>query len=212
MGADASVDGPRNTEPVDARTCARGGPGLWWDTWVTPALETERLVLRGLVAADAPALFAFRSDPIEQRHNDPPLTRLAQAEELIEQLAAEQLTQGALHWGLTVKPHDEVVGLLGYNHRVLEHRRAGIGYDLSRGLWGRGLMFEAVQAVLDHGFGPLGLNRVEAHTNDENTPSIRLLRRLGFWREGTFHEQFFEDGRFHDVALFVQMRRDRQTR
>ena len=179
---------------------------------MTPVLETERLVLRGLVAADAAALFAFRSDPIEQRHNDPPLTRLAQAEELIEQLSAEQHTRGALHWGLTLKPHDKVVGLLGYNYRVVEHRRAGIGYDLTRDLWGRGLMFEALRAVLEHGFGPLGLNRVEAHTNDENTPSIRLLRRLGFWREGTFHEQFFEDGRFHDVALFVQMRRDRQAR
>ena len=182
---------------------------MWWDIWVTPVLETERLVLRGLVAADAAALFAFRSDPIEQRHNDAPLTRLAEAEELIERLAVEQVTRGGLQWGLTVKPDDRVVGLLGYNYRVPEHRRAGIGYDLTRSLWGRGLMFEAMQAVLDHGFGPLGLNRVEAHTNDENAPSIRLLRRLGFWREGTFHEQFFEDGRFHDVALFVQLRRDR---
>ncbi|MGI5131754.1 GNAT family N-acetyltransferase [Pseudonocardia sp. CA-107938] len=175
-----------------------------------PVLETERLVLRPLAAADADALYAFRSDPVEQRWNDPPLTEPAQAAELIERLAAEHRTIGARHWGLTLRGDDTVRGLLGYNEVVAAHARAAIGYDLARQLWGRGLMSEAMRAVLDHGFADLRLNRVEAHTNDVNAASIRMLRRLGFWREGTFHERFHEDGEYHDVALFVMLARDRR--
>jgi ribosomal-protein-alanine N-acetyltransferase len=179
------------------------------DPAVIPVLETERLVLRPLVASDATALFAFRSDPIEQRWNDAPLTEEAQAGELIHRLAAEHHIVGALHWGLTLRGDDTVRGLLGYNEVVASDARAALGYDLARPLWGRGLMSEALRAVLDHGFDALRLNRVEAHTNDVNTPSIRMLRRLGFWREGTFHERFHEDGEYHDVALFVMLARDR---
>jgi hypothetical protein len=29
-----------------------------------------------------------------------------------------------------------------------------------------------------------------------------MLRKLGFWQEGTLHEHFYEDGAFHDVSLF----------
>jgi hypothetical protein len=34
-----------------------------------------------------------------------------------------------------------------------------------------------------------------------------MLRKLGFWQEGTLHEHFYEDGAFHDVPLFVMSRR-----
>lgn len=174
-------------------------------------LETERLVLREIVPADAEALFAFRSDPVEQQHNDPPFVGIGESYALIDRLTREFREEGAVRWGLTRKGEDVVVGLLGYNYWSVPHNRAAIGYDLSMRLWGQGLMTEAMTAVLDHGFGAMGLNRVEAWTNAANTESIRMLRRLGFWQEGTLHEQFFEGGRYHDVALFVMLLRDRRT-
>lgn len=134
---------------------------------------------------------------------------LSESYALIELLALEFHDEGAVRWGLTLKGEDVVVGLLGYNSWSVPDNRAAIGYDLSMHLWGRGLMSEAMTAVLDHGFGAMGLNRIEAWTNEANLESIRLFRRLGFWQEGTLHEQFFEDGRYHDVALFVMLRRDR---
>lgn len=175
-----------------------------------PVLETERLVLREIVPADAEALFAFRSDPVEQQHNDPAFVHISESYALIERLAREYRDEGAVRWGLTLKGEDVVVGLLGYNYWSVPHNRAAIGYDLAMRLWGRGLMSEAMTAVLDHGFGPMGLNRVEAWTNEANTESIRLLRRLGFWQEGTLHDQFFEDGAYHNVTLWVMLRRDRE--
>lgn len=180
------------------------------DAEVFPMLETERLILREIVASDAADVFAFRSDPEEQKHNDSPLQSLPEARELIDRLAREYREGRAIRWGLTMKGEGAVVGLLGYNYWNVAHFRAGLGYDLKRSLWGRGLMPEAVDAVLDFGFSRLQLNRVEAHINTENTSSVRMLSKLGFWQEGTFHDQFYEDGAFHDVSLFVLLRRNRQ--
>ena len=179
---------------------------------MVPTLVTERLVLRGIVPGDATDLFAFRSDPVEQRYNDPPLRTLDEAQDLVRRLACEHREYGALHWGVTLVGDDRVVGLLGYNEIVTAHGRASLGYDLARRLWGRGLATEALTAVLDHGFDRLGLNRVEAHTDAANASSIRLLQRLGFWREGTFHDRFLEEDGYHDIALFVLLRRNRPPR
>jgi RimJ/RimL family protein N-acetyltransferase len=180
-----------------------------FDAEVFPVLETERLILREIVASDAADVLAFRSDPEEQKYNDSPLRSLSEARELIDRLGREYREERAIRWGLTMKGEGAVVGLLGYNYWNVAHFRAGLGYDLKRSLWGNGLMPEAVEAVLDFGFSRMELNRLEAHTNTANTSSVRMLRKLGFWQEGTLHEQFYEDGAFHDVSLFVLLRRDR---
>jgi [ribosomal protein S5]-alanine N-acetyltransferase len=173
-----------------------------------PVLTTRRMRLREIVPADAPDVFAFRRDPEEQRYNDPPLAHPDEADALIERLAGEYRHHGAVRWGLALDD-DVVVGLFGYNSWDTTNRRASIGYDLKRSLWGRGLATEAMRSILGFGFEEMGLNRIEAHTDAANVRSIRMLRRLGFWREGTLHEHFLEDGQFHDVALFALLRRDR---
>ena len=54
----------------------------------------------------------------------------------------------------------------------------------------------------------MNLNKIEAHTNSENTQSVRMIEKLGFWLEGVFHNHFYEDDTFHDVSLFALLRRD----
>jgi [ribosomal protein S5]-alanine N-acetyltransferase len=172
-----------------------------------PLLTTRRIRLREIVPTDAPDVFAFRRDPEEQRYNDPPLAHPDEADALIERLAREYREHGAVRWGLALDD-DVVVGLFGFNSWDTTNRRASIGYDLKRSLWGRGLATEAMRSILRFGFEEMELNRVEAHTDAANVRSIRMLRRLGFWREGTFHDHFLEDGQFHDVALFALLRQD----
>ena len=75
---------------------------------MTPVLVTERLVLSGIVADDAADLFAFRSDPVEQRYNDPPLRTLDEAHDLIRRLDRERREFDALHWGVTLAGDDRV--------------------------------------------------------------------------------------------------------
>lgn len=174
-----------------------------------PTLTTERLVLRELAPADAADLFAFRSDADAQRYNSEPMQDPAQATRLIEDLRADYATRTGIHWALTLRDDAHVIGLVGLGSWDHYHRRAEIGYDLHRKSWGAGLATEAVREVLRFGFERLTLHRIEAHTIADNHPSVRLLQRLGFHRDGVRREHSWEeDGRFHDSLVYSLIDRD----
>lgn len=59
-----------------------------------------------------------------------------------------------------------------------------LGYQMDRAFLRRGYMTEALTLVLSLTFGPLGLHRVEANVMPRNIPSLALLEKLGFHREG----------------------------
>jgi [ribosomal protein S5]-alanine N-acetyltransferase len=69
-----------------------------------------------------------------------------------------------------------------------EHARAELGYVLSREHWGKGLMPEAVRAVIRFGFGRMELNRIQARCVAENTASARVMEKAGMTYEGTLRE------------------------
>ncbi len=72
-------------------------------------------------------------------------------------------------------------------------RRSGIreiGYIMRRDAWGQGYAREAVSAVIDYGFGELGLRRIIADTDPDNAGSNRLLETLGFTCEGRLRAEW----------------------
>ncbi|WP_307369254.1 GNAT family N-acetyltransferase [Microbacterium sp. W4I4] len=60
---------------------------------------------------------------------------------------------------------------------------AELGWALAPSHTGQGFAIEAVSAVIDLCFGPLGLRRVHAGCFADNEPSWRLMERLGMRRE-----------------------------
>ena len=174
-----------------------------------PVLTTDRLILRETRLADAADVLVFRSDPIVQRFNDPVLQSVEEVESLLLELQAEYHARQGLCWGVTVKPQDAVVGLFGFHHWEHYHRRAEVGYDLRRSLWGQRIASEALRAMLAYGFGPMKLHRIYARTIADNHESVRLLERLGFVREGIQREYSWEDdGTFHDSAIYGMLDRE----
>lgn len=79
---------------------------------------------------------------------------------------------------------------------------AELGYWLGRPYTGHGYMTQSVRLIVAHAFGALGLHRVEAATLPHNAPSIRVLERNGFKREGEARSYLKIDGRWQDHLLF----------
>jgi ribosomal-protein-alanine N-acetyltransferase len=172
-----------------------------------PVLTTDRMILRELRKEDAADLLVFRGDAEEQRFNSEPLQTLEQSVALIEEVRGDYAAETGVPCALTLKSSGRVVGLFGYHHWDHYHRRADIGYDLARELWGRGLATEALTAAIRFGFSEMQLNRIEAQTIADNEPSTRLLGRLGFVLEGTRRSYSWEeDGTFHDGAIYGLLR------
>ena len=87
-----------------------------------------------------------------------------------------------------------------------------LGYSLDREHEGRGLMQEALEALLTHAFGQLQLHRVMANYQPENLRSARLLERLGFVREGYARHYLHIDGAWRDHVLTALVRDDPPAR
>ena len=69
-------------------------------------------------------------------------------------------------------------------------------------------MHEALQALLQHAFDRLDLNRLEADIDPRNLASARTLERLGFQKEGYLRERWIVNDEVSDTALYGLLRRE----
>ncbi|RUL75981.1 GNAT family N-acetyltransferase [Dyella choica] len=175
-----------------------------------PILGTERLLLREIVASDAPDVFAIYSDSLAMRwFGSDPLTSMEEAQKLIEAFARwRQLPSPGTRWGIQRKADRRFLGSCGLFKWNRAWKSCVIGYELASFAQGEGFMFEALSAILNWGFENMGLNRVEAQIHPENDASLRLLSRLGFVREGCMREAGFWHGSHHDLQQVALLRRD----
>jgi RimJ/RimL family protein N-acetyltransferase len=172
-------------------------------------LETPRLRLRWIIEDDAPALFAVYSDPVVARFlSRPAFKDLAQAETLVTTAQACYADGSSVNFAIERRDDGIVTGncMLFRFHR--ESRRAEIGYSMAQAYWGSGYMHEALVALIDYAFGPLGLNRIEADIDPLNAASAKSLERLGFAKEGVLRERWIVAGEVSDTAYYGLLQRD----
>jgi [ribosomal protein S5]-alanine N-acetyltransferase len=92
-----------------------------------------------------------------------------------------------------------IVGVVNISNAVMgAFRSAYLGYYVFAGHERQGLMREGLRAAVRHAFGPLGLHRLEANIQPENTASIALVRSIGFKLEGYSPRYLKIFGRWRD--------------
>ena len=168
-----------------------------------PTIETERLALRWLTPADGPALHAIFGDRDVCRYwSRPALADRAEAAALQQEIEESFGRRSLFQWGVAERATGHVVGTCTLASLSQQHLRAEVGYALGRDAWGRGYMAEALPALINFAFGTLGLHRLEADVDPRNAPSVRLLERAGFAREGYLRERYHMLGEVQDAVLY----------
>jgi ribosomal-protein-serine acetyltransferase len=104
------------------------------------------------------------------------------------------------------------VGSVGLNDISKEDRKAEIGYWLAEDAQGKGTMTRAVQALVDHGFSQLDLNRIWIRCAAENEKSAAVPRRLGFTHEGTLRQNERVYDHFEDQMVWSLLRSEWEQR
>lgn len=95
------------------------------------------------------------------------------------------------------------LGIVALSNIARASRTASLWYVLGdKGYAARGCTTEAVRHLLDHAFGPLGLQAVFAWAVAENVPSVRVLEKTGFQYIGRQRRCHALDGRMVDRLLF----------
>ena len=153
-------------------------------TAVALPINGARVGLRRLRAGDLAAFQAYRADPALGRYQGWTAMADAAARDFLAEMAEAPLcTPGA--WfqlgivGRVGRVGDTLIGDIGL-HLAADARSLEIGFTLASPQHGRGLAAEAVTLAIAAVFAHTPAQRVLGITDTRNTPSIRLLQRLGF--------------------------------
>jgi ribosomal-protein-serine acetyltransferase len=103
---------------------------------------------------------------------------------------------------------DALVGVIGLHWINWSHRITSLGYWLSADAQGGGLMTRSVNAVLEHCFAGLGLNRVQSAAATGNARSNAVLRRCGFELEGVSRDAEWLYDHYVDHNLYGLLERE----
>ena len=187
-----------NEEPSSGFGIARAHASLAANASSPPAalLESPRTYLRRVRSSDRRELLALTRASRELHYPwiSPPLTS-----HMFK--VYYRRTQRDDHEGFVIclNDTDEIVGVINVNNVVKgAFRSASVGYYASQAHAGRGYMREGLMHVKRHAFRELGLHRIEANIQPDNTASIRLVRGCGFQREGLSPGFLYINGAWRD--------------
>jgi len=174
-----------------------------------PTLETDRLILRRLVKADAPNLFRLRNDNNVMQYIDRPRQKEIEETELFIENIDGLIDQNSdINWAIALKDNlNEMIGTIGYYRNQMANYRGEVGYMLDSTFWRKGVMHEALQRVVKYGFEysegkGIGFHSIEACIHPENDASRLLLLKNNFVKEAYFKENYFFDGQFKDTEVY----------
>lgn len=85
---------------------------------------------------------------------------------------------------------------------------AEIAYGIGEDYQGRGYGKQAVSLLLSNAFQETELRKIVAHVHDKNIPSLKLLDRIGFKREGLLREQYLINGEPANEFAFGMLKRE----
>lgn len=175
-------------------------------------IETARLRLREITEADLPAFAAYRGDPEVARFQS--WSRFGMDDARIFYEDQKLIDFGVLGtWfqiGVADRASDALLGDCALH--FLDEDQVEMGFTLAREHQGRGIMREALTALLDEVFGQLARHRVIAITDARNGQAHKLLGALGFRREGHFVESAFFKGAWGDEMLYACLAREWKAR
>lgn len=144
-------------------------------------LTTARLRLKTVTTADVEEVLFLRSDPkVNQYIFRKEKVEMPQALAFIERVVKGVTNQDFYYWGITQQGNPKMIGSICLWNISEDRSKAELGYDLHPDFQGLGIMSEALQHVLDFGFGQMRLIKIEAFTHNENQSSKKLLERNGF--------------------------------
>ncbi|WP_303800809.1 GNAT family N-acetyltransferase [Alicyclobacillus macrosporangiidus] len=166
-------------------------------------LETDRLLLRPVTAADAPSVQRLAGHPdIARTTLNIPHPYPDGAAEAWIQAANEAERAGTQYVRVMVrKDSGALVGCvaLGVAQR---HHRAELAYWVGRPWWNLGYASEAARRMVQFAFTDLGLHRVWAAAMPHNPASMRVMEKIGMQREGLLRQHAFKDGHFIDLVYY----------
>ena len=178
----------------------------------TRMLKTDRLILRRFVESDAEAMFQNWASTAENLtyvtwdpHPDVEATR-----SVIRNWVSSYENPNYYKWAICLKEHPEqVIGDISLVEMDVTDSSCEVGYVLGKNFWGRGMMTEALKAVLDFCFTQAGFQKVRARYASLNPASGRVMEKAGMSYLKTIANGVERKDYVSDLIYYQIIREDR---
>jgi [ribosomal protein S5]-alanine N-acetyltransferase len=174
-----------------------------------PILMTLRLRLRQFREDDVEAMHGCISNVESMRFWNTPLhTKRIETERAVRRFI-DCTPSYYRFWAVADKTTDPCLGLVNYHDGHIRNKRVAIGYIVDPAHCRQGIATEAVSAMIGFCFQDLGLHRLQAFIHPDNTPSLKLIEKVGFRCEGLLRENLRVSDEWRDDLLYARLSTDR---
>lgn len=179
----------------------------------TQRIETKRLILRRFTMKDVqPMYHNWASDPEVTKylmwpaHSSPRVTETV-LREWIQNYEQDDFYQ----WAIVLKENgEEPIGSISVVSQDAKTGKAQVGYCIGKKWWHKGVMSEALEAVIAFLFGKVGAQRVESRHDPRNPNSGAVMRKCGMQFEGTLRSSDWNNQGVCDASWYGIVATDRE--
>ena len=179
----------------------------------TQRIETPRLLLRRAVLEDAKPMFQnWASDPeVTKFLTWPAYTSPDAAYPILELWGKDYEKPNFYQWMIVPKELGQPIGSISVVRQREDIGEAEIGYCIGRRWWHKGIMSEALAAVIRYLFEEVGMNRVAARHDPNNPHSGGVMKKCGMKYEGTTRQSDRNNQGICDAAHYAILRSEWET-
>jgi RimJ/RimL family protein N-acetyltransferase len=140
--------------------------------------DLSRVVLRQWREADREPFARLNADPETMRYFPSTMSR-EESDAMVDWASEVIAERGWGLWAVEVPGVAPFVGFVGLNVPRFMPDAVEVGWRLLKEHWGNGYATEAAGEALRYGFEELGLDEIVSFTTVSNTPSRRVMERIG---------------------------------
>lgn len=175
------------------------------------SLSTSRLIVRDHEASDLRAMHELYSSAEEMRFVPDLMTKsFDETESKLAAIltAAGQSPRTVYYLAIVDRSDGAYIGEIGYHVSLRTELgcRADLGYFTRKQYWNRGIVTEAVRAVLADAFEERDIWKMTSGCLAENVASERVLIKAGFTKEGELRRHQFHEGAWKDRVEYGLVR------
>lgn len=177
----------------------------------TTTIETERLVLRRFELTDADAMFNNWANDVEVCNfvNFKPHRTIDVTKEVIFKWVNSYSNIEIYNWAIVPKEYGKAIGSISIVEAKNNNLACEIGYAMSKNYWNKGIMTEALKAVMNYLFSEVGYNRIQTRHDTQNPASGRVMEKSGMKLEGTMRQdKLRKNDTFGDRNIWALLRKE----
>lgn len=177
----------------------------------TKSMETSRLVLRPFVLEDARAMYDHwaSDDQVTKYLSWPTHENMDISQMVLSDWVSHYEDERYYQWAIVPKDLGQPIGSIAAVHVNERVGKVEIGYCIGRPWWHRGVMTEALNAVIDYFLNEVGANRVEACHDPRNPHSGAVMAKCGMTFEGIQRQAGINNQGLCDLSWYAILASDR---